>query len=149
MTPSRNPDRVSIRKPTHDDEMMHCPPVSQRVSVKTQGPHFERKSLFLRLVCQLSVFVVSHRSMFVVYIFMCHPHLTSINCCTAVWAQACGLERKTSFVIIVHRWFIRRHRSFFCCCWCVGGSNITILPLLVQIIRTFDNRDNSLFSVCW
>ena len=41
-------------------------------------------------------------------IFICHPHLTSIICCTAVWAQACGLERKTSFAIIVHLWFIRR-----------------------------------------
>ena len=27
-------------------------------------------------------------------IFICHPHLTSISCCSAVWAQACGLERK-------------------------------------------------------
>ena len=27
----------------------------------------------------------------------------------------------------------------FCCCWCVGGSSTTILPLLVQIIRTFAN----------
>ena len=25
----------------------------------------------------------------------------------------------------------------FCCCWCVGVSSVTILPLLVQIIRTF------------
>ena len=24
-----------------------------------------------------------------------------------------------------------------CCCWCLGGSSITIMPLLVQIIRTF------------
>ena len=70
-------------------------------------------------------------------IFICHLHLTSIICCTAVWAQACGLERKTSFVIIVHLWFIRRPRSFFTYCWCVGGSSITILPLLVQIFRTF------------
>ena len=47
----------------------------------------------------------------VVY-FFCRPHLTNIICCTAVWAQACGLERKTSFVIIVHLWFIRRPRLF-------------------------------------
>ena len=40
-------------------------------------------------------------------IFVCHPHLTIISCRTAVWAQACGSERKTSFVIIVHLWFIR------------------------------------------
>ena len=25
----------------------------------------------------------------------------------------------------------------FSCCWCVGGSSITVLPFLVQIIRTF------------
>ena len=53
-------------------------------------------------------------------IFICHPHLTGIICiicCTAVWAQACGLERKTSFVIIVHLWFIRRPRSFSVVCW--------------------------------
>ena len=40
-------------------------------------------------------------------IFVCHPNLTIIICCTAVLAQACGLKRKTSFVIIVHLWFIR------------------------------------------
>ena len=39
-------------------------------------------------------------------ILVCHPHLTIILCCVAVWAQACGSERKTSFVIIVHLWFI-------------------------------------------
>ena len=33
---------------------------------------------------------------------VCHPHLTSIIVLTAVWAQACGLEHKTPFVIIVH-----------------------------------------------
>ena len=32
--------------------------------------------------------------------------------CTAVWAQACGLEHKKSFVIIVHLWFIRLLPSF-------------------------------------
>ena len=41
-------------------------------------------------------------------VLVCHPHLTIIICCAAVWAQACGLEHKTSFVIIVHHWFIRR-----------------------------------------
>ena len=45
-------------------------------------------------------------------ILVCHLHLTIIICCTAVWAQACGSERKTSFVIIVHLWFNRRPRSF-------------------------------------
>ena len=45
-------------------------------------------------------------------ILICHLHLTSIICCTAVWAQACGLERKTSFVIIVQLWFIRRPQLF-------------------------------------
>ena len=29
-------------------------------------------------------------------IFVCHPHLTIIICRTAVWAQACGSEHKTS-----------------------------------------------------
>ena len=65
-------------------------------------------------------------------IFICHPHLTSIICCTGVWAQACGLERKTSFVIIVHLWFIRRPRSFFAVVGVLVGA-----VLLVQIIRTF------------
>ena len=39
-------------------------------------------------------------------ILVCHHHLTIILCCIAVWAQACGSEHKTSFVIIVHLWFI-------------------------------------------
>ena len=65
-----------------------------------------------------------------------HPHLTIIICRAAVWAQACGSESKTSFVIIVHLWFIRCPRSFLDPCWCVGGCSFTILPLLVQIIRT-------------
>ena len=66
---------------------------------------------------------------------------------TAVWAQACGSERKTGFVIIVHLWFIRCPRSFLDPCWCVGGSSITILPLLVQTIRTFATL-TTLYSVC-
>ena len=45
-------------------------------------------------------------------ILVCHPHLTIIICRTAVWAQACGSERKTSFVIIVHLCFIQCLRSF-------------------------------------
>ena len=80
-------------------------------------------------------------------ILVCHPHLTIIICLTAVWAQACGPERKTSFVIIVHLWFIRCSRSFLDPCWCVDGSSITILPLLLQIIRTFATLTN-LCSVC-
>ena len=35
-------------------------------------------------------------------ILVCHPHLTIIPCCTAVWAQACGLDHKTSFVTSLH-----------------------------------------------
>ena len=66
---------------------------------------------------------------------------------TAVWAQACGSERKTGFVIIVYLWFIRCPRSFLDPCWCVGGSSITILPPLVQTIRTFATLTN-LCSVC-
>ena len=69
-------------------------------------------------------------------ISVCHPHLTIIICCTAVWAQACGLEHKTSFVI--HRASSVQSASsiVFHFCWCVGGSSITILPLLVQFNRT-------------
>ena len=67
-------------------------------------------------------------------IFFRHPHLTSIFSCTAVWAQACGLERKTSFVIIVHLWFIWRLPSFAVV---VGGNSITILLFLTLIFRTF------------
>ena len=69
-------------------------------------------------------------------ILVCHPHLTIIICRTAVWAQACGSERKTSFVIIVHVGFIRCPRSFLDPCWCIGWSSITILPLLVHVVRT-------------
>ena len=69
-------------------------------------------------------------------ILVCDPHRTIIICCTAVWAQACGLEHKTSFVIIVHLWFIRRPHLFFLSLVCWWGS-ITILPHLVHIIRTF------------
>ena len=56
---------------------------------------------------------------------------------TAPKRSSSMLECKISFVITVHLWFIRRPRSFSSCCWCVGGSSITILPLLVQIIGTF------------
>ena len=34
---------------------------------------------------------------FMCCIFVCHPHLTIISCCTAVWAQACGSEHKNKF----------------------------------------------------
>ena len=46
-------------------------------------------------------------------ILVCHPYLTIIPCCTAVWAQACGLDHKTSFVISHHLWFIRRPTIVF------------------------------------
>ena len=71
-------------------------------------------------------------------IFVCHFHLTSITNLTAVWAQACGLEHKNTFVIIVHLWTtcIRDIYLFVSvCCW--DGRSITILQLLVQILRTF------------
>ena len=70
-------------------------------------------------------------------ILVCHPHLTITICCVAVWAQACGLERKTSFCH--YRASLVRSASsiVFCLCRCLGGSSITTLPLLVQIIRTF------------
>ena len=82
-----------------------------------------------------------------VSILVCHPHLTIIICCTAVWAQACGSEHKTSFVIIVHHWFNWCPWLSLDPCWCVGGSSITILPLLVQIIRTSATLAD-LCSVC-
>ena len=46
------------------------------------------------------------------YILVCHPQLTIILRCTTVWVQACGLGNKTSFVIIVHLWFIWRLHLF-------------------------------------
>ena len=55
-----------------------------------------------RLSCVFMCFV--HAGMWC--ILVCHAHLTIIVCCTVVWAQACGVERKTSFVIIFHLWFI-------------------------------------------
>ena len=72
-------------------------------------------------------------------ILICHPHLTSIIICrTAVWAQACGSEHKTSFfVIIVHLWFSRCPQSFVVAVGVFGGSSITILLFLVRIIWTF------------
>ena len=63
-------------------------------------------------------------------IFVCHPHLTIILCLTAVWAQACGSEHKTSFVIIVHLWFSWRLHLFVVV---VGGSSNTILLFLALI----------------
>ena len=80
-------------------------------------------------------------------IFVCHPHLTLISCCAAVWAQACGSEHKTSFFIILHHRFIWRPCLFLDPCWCVGGSSITILPLLVEIVWTFTTL-TSLCSLC-
>ena len=52
-------------------------------------------------------------------LFVCHPHLTSIVVFTAVWAQACGLEHKHTFVIIVHIWTICIRDSFLfvLVCW--------------------------------
>ena len=44
-----------------------------------------------------------------------------------------GAQKKV-FVITVHLWFIWRLHLFVVV---VGGSSITILPLLVQIIRSF------------
>ena len=85
-------------------------------------------------------------------VLVCHPHLTIIICCTAVWAQTCGLEHKTSFVIIVHLWFIRRPQLFVSPCWCVGGAvshifrtcatvTIFILCVLVNTLQYHDTVD--------
>ena len=68
-------------------------------------------------------------------ILVCHPHLTIFLRCTAVWAQACGLDHETSFVTFLHHRFIWRPCLSFDPCWSVGGSSITILPLLVLSIR--------------
>ena len=68
-------------------------------------------------------------------IFVCHSHLTSITILTAVWAQACGLEHKAPMSLsCIFGPFAST--IFFCLCWCVGGSSVTILPLLVQMLRT-------------
>ena len=50
----------------------------------------------------------------------CHPHLTIILCCTVVWAKACGLEHKTSLVIIVH--FLVHSVSSTVCCGVLVGA---------------------------
>ena len=50
-------------------------------------------------------------------IFVYHHHLTIIICCTVVWPQAWGLERKTSFVFIVHLWCMRCFSSLLWCWW--------------------------------
>ena len=52
-------------------------------------------------------------------LLVCHPPLTSITFLTAVWAQACGLENKNTFVIIVHLWSTGIHDSslFVLVCW--------------------------------
>ena len=71
-------------------------------------------------------------------ILICHSHLTSIIICrTAVWAQACGSEHRTSFVIIVHLWSIRCAQSFVVAVGVSGGNGITILLFLVRIFWTF------------
>ena len=70
-------------------------------------------------------------------ILVCLPHLTIIICLAAVWAQACGSEHKTSFVIIGHLWFIRCPQSFIVAVGVFGGSSITILLFLVRNFWTF------------
>ena len=70
-------------------------------------------------------------------IFVCHLHLTIISCRTAFRAQACGSERKTSFVTIVHLWFTPCPQSCVVAVGVFGGSNITILLFLVRNIWTF------------
>ena len=52
-------------------------------------------------------------------LLVCHPHLTSIIVLTAVWAQACGLEHRNTFVVIVHLWTICIRDSFLfvSVCW--------------------------------
>ena len=87
-----------------------------------------RTDLRVRLVCGVSLFVI----------FIRRPSFV---------AQACGSEHKTRFVIIVHHRFIWRPLLFFDRCWCVGGSSITILPLLVHIFRTSATLENPC-SVC-
>ena len=69
-------------------------------------------------------------------ILVCHPHLTIILCCTAVWAQACGLDHKNKFrhflSSLVHSASASVFTSLSVCWWC----SITILLLMVHFIRT-------------
>ena len=89
-------------QPFHEVEVCGGREVSE--ANVTMGPFFDNRVDI--------IWKVPARERLVWCIFVCHLHLTFIICCTAVWAPACGLDRKTSFVIIVHLWFIRRPRSF-------------------------------------
>ena len=68
-------------------------------------------------------------------IFVCHPHLTSIFFVTAFWAQVCGLEPETPLSLSCI-FGPQVSTIVVCFCWCTGGSSITILPLLVQMLLT-------------
>ena len=48
-------------------------------------------------------------------ILVCHPHLTIILCCIAVWAQACGLGYETSFCHYRSS-LVQLAPSLVCCC---------------------------------
>ena len=68
---------------------------------------------------------------------VCHPHLTTIVHCTAVWAQARGLKQKKKKVLSLSVIFGSSGiLDRILLCWRSGGSSITILPLLVLSIRT-------------
>ena len=78
-------------------------------------------------------------------ILVCHLRLTIIHCCTAVWAQACGLDHKNKF-----RHFLASliHSAsaivFPSVCW---WGSVTILLLLVHVIRTFATVTTTVLGV--
>ena len=81
-------------------------------------------------------------------LFVCHPHLTSIIVLTTVWHRHAGWNIKHLYhfrASLVH--LSPRHR--FCLCWCVGGSRITILQLLVQVVRIFAIVAMNGVCACW
>ena len=77
-------------------------------------------------------------------IFINHPHLTIIPCCTVVWALVCGLYDKTSFVIFLHLRFIQRPQLFLPRCRFVGGA-VSRYCYFCYILF----GPSQLFWVCW
>ena len=91
-------------------------------------------------------------------LLVCHPHLTIILCCQAVWAQACVSECKTSFVIFTHLWFTRLPQLFLPRCRFVGGavlrychfwyilfrsSHLVITPVLGVLVNPLQYHDTA------
>ena len=59
----------------------------------------------------------------------------------AVWNRKQLCHYRASLVHLSPR------QCFLCSCWCIGGSSVTILPLLEQNCSDLRNRDNYWF-VC-